>query len=135
MALPPFLAYTLPIFFFILAEAAFIFLFCRKKRLRIDARFLMPLCLILTVFFIFISLIITSSRTEVWIVNPDYSCSHKYVIKRTGEYAEIGHENFYIMNYTDQTFYYNTKKVSMEIPPKLITNIPQSLDETTITKP
>lgn len=39
------------------------------------------------------------------------------------------------MNYTDQTFYYNTKKVSMEIPPKLITNIPQSLDETTITKP
>lgn len=106
MALHPFIAFISPIIVLIIGEISFVFLFCRKQRPRLKRETVVAWCWLITIVFGVANVVITANRTEVWIVEPDNSYSHKYVLKRTGDFEGIGHEDFYVINKSGQQIYY-----------------------------
>lgn len=106
MALPSFLAYILPVLVLIVGEIAFVVLFCRKQRPRLKRDEVMVWCWFVTITFGIANIFITANRTEVWIVESNDSYSHKYILKRTGAFEGLGHEDFYIINNSNQPVYY-----------------------------
>ncbi|MDD7250906.1 MAG: hypothetical protein PUH21_02675 [Prevotellaceae bacterium] len=66
----------------------------------------MAWCWLITIAFVIANVFITANRTEVWIVESDNSYSHKYVLKRTGDFEGIGYGDFYVINKSDRQIYY-----------------------------
>lgn len=147
MALHPFIAFILPILVLIIGEISFVFLFCRKQRPRLKREDVVTWCWLITIAFGIANVFITAYRTEVWIVESDNTYSHKYILKHTGDFENIGHEDFYVINKSDQQIYYaeihygirysysSNNDVIKPIAPGSIVTIDRSLDGVFINPP
>lgn len=147
MSFPYFLAYLLPLIALIVGEIAFVCLFCRKQRPRLRKDDVLGWCWLITIGFAIADFFITANRTEVWVIESkdiySHKYAHKYVISRTGEYANVGKEDYYVINNSDGPIYYaeihystiSNNVVVKPIAPGTIMQMDRSIDNLFKTPP